>query len=462
MGKLPSSHCQTALAACLGLFLLATGPARGDLVIDWNNEALAAMRDSTAAPFMSRDLAILHVAMYNASQSLQNTYHPYSFGSYSGAPSLSGPAGASLQAAMVSAANTVMQSLYAGSSASFTGLYNTQLAAIADGQAKTDGVLWGQTIANDILTWRSGDNASSAASTPYSPVGTVGYWNQTSASPALLPGWGNVGTFAVASPTPYIGGLPGGSAPNYIQTTQYATDYNQVKDLGSSSSVTRSSDQLIQAYFWSAPDGSVKVPGMWNQIAQTVSSSSGLGISDSARLFAALNVAMADASIANFAAAYDAELWRPETAIANGGSALLDTDGNPNTEGDGSWLPLITSPSYPEYYSSTAAFSGAASSVLSAYFGSSYAFTLGGDIDGNGTSDINRTYFSFSAAAEEAGMSGIYAGTQFLSSVEDGNNIGMQIGELVAQNYFQNVPEPAGVLLMMLGLGWFGGRRRRS
>jgi hypothetical protein len=109
------------------------------------------MRTSAAAPFISRDLAILHVAMYNASESLRNTYNPYSFGSYTGSTPMSGPAGASLEAAMASAANTIMQSLYSGSSGTFTSLYNNQLTGIADGQAKTDGIVWGQSIANDIL-----------------------------------------------------------------------------------------------------------------------------------------------------------------------------------------------------------------------------------------------------------------------------------------------------------------------
>jgi len=458
----PSQSSTSALATLCGSLLLVAGIARGDLVTEWNSQALSAMRTSTAAPFISRDLAILHVAMYNASESLRNTYNPYSFGSYTGSTPMSGPAGASLEAAMASAANTIMQSLYSGSSGTFTSLYNNQLTGIADGQAKTDGIVWGQSIANDILAWRSTDQSSSAAGTTYTPVGTVGYWNQTSPAPALLPGWGNVGTFAVASTASYVGGLPAGTPAAYLASVQYATDYNQVKDLGSSGSLSRTSDQLTQAYFWSAPDGSVKVPGMWNQLAQSISSSAGLNVSDSARLFAALNVAMADAGIASFAAAYDSEFWRPETAIANGGDVLFDTDGNPSTEGDGAWQPLISSPSYPEYYSTTAAFSGAASSVLAGYFGDTYAYTLGGDIDGNGTNDITRIYSSFSQASTEASLSGVYAGTQFYTSAADGSAMGTQIGEFVSQNMFQNVPEPSGALLMMLGLGWLSGKRRRA
>ncbi len=435
---------------------------QADWVTDWNASALSAMRTTSDAPFMTRDLAMLHVAMYNASETLQNNYTPYSFGGYTASGPMSGPAGASIDAAVATAANTIMQSLYAGSSASFTGLYNSQLSSIAESQSKTDGITWGQSIANDILAWRNTDGAASAGGVGYVPVGTVGYWNQTSVSPAQNAGWGSVGTFAIANTAAYQSSLPGGTLAGYLTTGQYATDYNQVKDLGSSSSVTRTGDQLIQAYFWSAPSGSVQVPGMWNQVAQSVAASSGLTISDSTRLFAALNVAMADAGISALATAYDVQFWRPETGIANGGDGLVDIDGNPSTVGDGGWAPLISSPDFPEYVSLTGAFSGAAAAVLNQYAGSSYAFTLAGDIDGDGNGDLIRNFSGFAQASQDAAMSGVYAGTQFASSSIDGASMGTQIGEDVTQNFFQNVPEPSGILLTMLGLGWCGARRRRA
>jgi hypothetical protein len=447
----------------LPVFLgLVSTTARADWVTEWNATALSAMRTTSAAPLMTRDLAMLHVAMYNASETLQNNYTPYSFGGYTASGPMSGPAGASIEAAVATAANTIMQSLYAGSSASFTSLYNSQLASIADNQSKTDGITWGQSIANDILTWRASDGAAAAGGVGYVPVGTVGYWNQTSASPAQYAGWGSVGTFAIGSTAAYQSSLPGGTLAGYLATGQYATDFNQVKEFGSSSSPTRSLDETTQAYFWSAPSGSVQVPGMWNQVAQSVAASSGLTISDSTRLFAALNVSMADAGIAALTTAYDVQFWRPETGIANGGDGFGDIDGNPSTEGDGAWAPLISSPDFPEYVSLTGAFSGAAAAVLTQYAGSSYAFTLGGDIDGDGNTEVDLTFPGFAEASQHAVMSGVYAGTQFASSAIDGASMGTQIGEDVTQNFFQNVPEPSGILLTMVGLGWFGARRRRA
>ncbi|WP_395742852.1 vanadium-dependent haloperoxidase [Prosthecobacter sp.] len=437
----------------VALLLVAATGARGDIVSDWNALALTAMT-GTDSPVVAHDLAILQVSMYNADQSIEGTYATYGYGAYP-APG-AGPAGADYQAAMIAAANTVMQNLYSGSSSSFTTLYNTQLSGIADSQAKTDGIAWGVTIANNLLSARATDGSADAASTPYTPVGTIGYWQQTSAAGALLPGWGNVGTFAIAGTGAYMTTLPGGSVTSYLQSSQYAADYNQVKDLGSAFSLTRTSDQTNQAYFWAAGDGTVKMTGMWNQIAQTVATNAGLSTADTARLLATLNVAMADASTTAMATTYDQQFWRPETAIANG-----DIDGNASTNVDVSWAPLITSPSLPEYVSLNATISEAAATVLASYLGDSVSFSLGSDINGDGSIDLTRNFTSFSQAATEAAMSGVYGGTQFQTSVADGQIIGYNVANDVLANNFAVVPEPAGTVLILCGALFLLGVRRR-
>lgn len=454
----PRVHFYSLLAG-LGLLLTPLAPARADLVTDWNAQALDVMRSATESPFVARDLAILNTAIYNASESIRGVYNTYGSGSYT-APG-SGPAGASIEAAMATAAHTVMESLY-GSNSGFTSLYNSQMSGIAAGQARTDGEAWGLSIANDILAWRSGDGSDVAGSTPYSPVGTVGYWQQTSAATALLPGFGNVDTFAIAGTAGYSSTLPGSSLANYLTTGQYATDFNQVKDLGAASSLTRTTDQTNQAYFWAAGDGTVKIPGMWNEIATTAAAKAGLDVFETARLFAAMNVAMADAGIAAWAEAYDTQFWRPETAIANGGDGFFDTDGNPSTTGDAFWLPLINSPASPEYVSSQAAYSAAAAAVLAAYLGDSMTFDQGSDITQDGNPDLTRSYTSFSQAANEAAQSGIYAGTQFGTSVTEGQALGSNVADYVLNNQFAPVPEPSAAVLMMLGFAVsFLGRRRK-
>jgi hypothetical protein len=448
-------HFRGFLAAP-ALLLAAVTAVRADLVTEWNALALTEMRSSTEAPVMARDLAILHTAIFNASESIRGGYETYGFGTYS-APGVSGPLGASYEAAMISAANTVMQSLYAGGSAGFTSLYDTQLSLIADGQAKTDGIAWGASIANDILTWRATDGAADAGATPYSPVGTIGYWQPTSASSAMLPGWGTVGTFAIPGTGGYLSNLPGGSVTNYIQDegSSYAGDYNEVKELGALFSPTRTADQTDQAYFWAGGDGTVKTTGLWNQVAEIAALDAGLSVADTARLFAALNVTLADAGIAGMATSYDSQFWRPETAIANG-----DGDSNDDTVVDGTWAPLIASPSLPEYVALGATLSEAAAATLAYYLGDSTSFSLGSDIDGDGDVDLTRNFTSFSAAADEAALSGVYGGTQFRTSAEDGQAVGATVADFVVNNHFAAVPEPTGVLLVVLGLGVVARRRR--
>lgn len=449
-------HALPCLLAGGTLLLSSITAARADFVTDWNSLALTTMRDSSdAAPVMARDLAILSTAMYNAAESIRGGYQTFGSGSYT-APG-SGPAGASYEAAMISAANTVMQSLYSGSSASFTSLYNTQLGTIADSQAKTDGIAWGTTLANDFLNWRAGDGASAAASTPYTPVGTVGYWQQTSPSSALLPGWGSVSTFALPNTAAYQKSLPGGSVSSYLTSSQYAADYNQVKDLGTAFSLTRTADQTNQAYFWAAGAGTVTAVGMWNQVAQTAAAGAGLSVTDTARLFAAMNVAMADAGITSFATAYDTQFWRPETAIANG-----DIDSNAGTNVDTSWAPLIVSPSLPEYVALSSALGGAAATVLASYLGDGTAFSLGSDINGDGTTDLTRNFTSFSQAAQEATQSGVYGGTQFATSAVDGQTLGSNVAGYVLGNDFALVPEPSSALLLLCGVLLALHRRSRN
>lgn len=453
------SHFYPLLAG-LGLLVLTPFSAlRADLVTDWNAQALDYMASTAESPFITRDLAMLNIAIYNAGESIRGGYNTYSANGYSVG---SGPAGASLEAAMATAAYEVMQGLY-GSNSSFTALYDAQMSGIAGGQAKDDGAIWGASIAASIISWRTNDGADVAASTPYTPVGTVGYWQQTSAASALVPGWGNVETFSINGTAGYTSTLPGSSVPNYLTSSQYAADYNQVKDLGAQFSLTRTADQTNQAYFWNGVQGTVKIPALWNEIAVNAAATAGLDVFDTARLFAAMNVAMADAGIAAFADVYDVQFWRPETAIANGGDGFFDPDGNIDTEGDQFWLPLINSPSFPEYASATAAYSAAAAAVLAEFLGDAQSFSLGSDIDNNGSTDLTRNYTSFSQAAAEAAQSGIYSGTQFGTSVTDAQTLGSDVASQVVSSNFALVPEPTGALLVLLGCGMgLLGRRRSS
>lgn len=443
----------------LGLALLCPATSRADVLGDWNSQALMAVRstDQTSAE-STRNFAILYTAIYNAVEGIAGDYELFTSAGYSG-PSGTAPAGASMEAAVAAAAHTIMTSLYTdpGLSTGFTTLYSTQLSGIADGQAKIDGINFGTLVANDIINWRTLDGASDANDPGlYTPVGTVGRWQPTppAYSAAALPGWGDVKTFAITGPGPYQTSL-GMSNADYVQTAQYAADYNQVQSLGSASSVTRTPDQLSAAYFWAGRPGTNTVAGLWNQIAQTVTENGGLTLQQRARVFAAMNVAMADSAIVTWATKFDVDFWSPILAIANGSA-----DGNAATIEDAAWAPLIDSPNLPAYFSDHSALSAAAAQILAALMGNNNInFALGSDTDGDGLADILRNFAGFLQAAEEAGLSQIWAGNSYGTGNTDAQTAGASVATTVLNTQFALVPEPGAALLVALGAGLMFRRR---
>ena len=119
--------------------------------------------------------------------------------------------------------------------------------------------------------------------------------------------------------------------PNALTSADYAEDFNEVKELGSLTSTTRTADQTDAAIFWQD-----QAMALWNRIFRTLAASQNLDIVDSARLFAMENLAAADALIGCWNDKYYWQFWRPITAIRE-----ADTDGNPATEADPTWLPLF-------------------------------------------------------------------------------------------------------------------------
>ncbi|HCN29056.1 MAG TPA: hypothetical protein DIT64_09940 [Verrucomicrobiales bacterium] len=459
MASLTSSfRAFRAIRLLFCLLLLKAGAARASSwVLDWNESALEAMRQSgMLSPEIARDMAMLQTAIYNAVEGIAGDHEIFASGAYLG-PSGTAPAGASMEAATAAAAFTILQSLHPGFVGDFATLYTTQLSGIAEGAAKTDGINFGTLVANDILNWRALDGAADASDPGlYTPVGTIGHWQPTPPGTGALPGWGNVTTFGISGTAGFTTSLPGPTREDYLATGQYAADYQQVLDLGGLTSLARTADQLDAAFFWSGADGTVTVAGMWNQIAQTVAASEGMSLQDTARLFAALNVALADAAIVAWETKYNVDFWDPLSAIVNG-----DFDGNGATLGDEFWSPLLGLDSLaPSYFSDHSALSAAAAAVLASFFGDAHAFSLDSDTDGNGTFDMTRLFSSFSGAAEEAGMSQIWGGMSYETGHLDALDSGSAVGNDVMGSYFAPVPEPSGLALVILGAALLSRRRR--
>lgn len=433
---------RSTMLGVVGMALLACS-AGADEVTNWNNTMLGAIRASaTPPPVASRTMAMESVAVFEAVNAIEGGYYSY-LGTLAPAP------GASEDAAVAQAAYTVLSALYPSREPTFHAALDASLSAVPDGAAKTDGISLGNAAANGVLGLRANDNSSLVV--PYTPGSNPGEWVPTppANAPALLPNWPQV--------TPWV--LNSGSqlrsiAPPALDSAAYAQAYQEVKDYGSATGSLRSADQTNIAKFWADGGGTATPPGHWNLIAQSVSAAQGLSQAQNARLFAQINMAEADAAIVSWDNKYAYNLWRPVTAIRN-------DDGNGATIADPTWAPLLVTPPFPSYTSGHSTFSGAASTILAEFFGTDdVPFT----VHAEGGVAPDRTFTSFSAAANEAGQSRIYGGIHFQFDNQAGLAAGRALGILVARTQLQAVPEAGSLALLAgagLGLAAIGYARRR-
>jgi hypothetical protein len=408
-----SRFSRTLFVACIGAISLASSvsiPANADVVTDWNNAALDAIRaEHTSPPIASRNLAILHVSIYDAVNGIARTNEPYLVPS-------AVPASASRLAAASGSAHRALVNLFPANASSFDALHAAILAGIPDSPHKRAGIIWGEFVANQILAARANDGSNAVVPPPGGSG--PGVWVPTPPAflPYLLPQWGFVVPFAMSSSSQF---RPPG--PPSLDSQQYAADYEEVKELGAAVGSTRTEEQSEIALFWADGAGTETPPGHWNSIAQTIADARGNTLEENARLFALLNIAMADAAICSWDAKYTFDFWRPVTAIAFAEPEL-------------NWMSFIVTPPFPDYTSGHSTFSAAAATVLPLFYGTEdLPFTTGSDF----LPGVFRSFSTCFDAAEEAAASRIYGGIHFRSASEDGLQAGTSIGEWTVTNYLQ-------------------------
>ena len=398
------------LSCSISTALLIGALADADVVTEWNSVALDAIRTGhMAPPIASRSLAIAHVSIYDAVNGIARTREPYLVQS-------AVPASASREAAASAAAHQALVNLYPASTASFDALHAAILGAIRDGPQKTAGIVWGEFVANQILAVRAGDGWDAIVVPPGGSG--PGVWVPTPPAflPYSLPQWGFVVPFAMSSSSQF---RPSG--PPSLDSQRYAADYEEVKELGAAVWSTRTEEQTEIALFWADGVGTETPPGHWNSIAQTIGAAQDNTLGENARLFALLNIAMADAAICSWDAKYIFHFWRPVTAIAFAEPEL-------------NWMSFIVTPPFPDYVSGHSTFSGTAATVLALFYGTDdLPFTTGSDF----LPGVYRSFPTCLAAAQEAAVSRLYGGIHFRSANEDGLQAGISIGEWAATHYLQ-------------------------
>lgn len=437
------------IAAVILCWLSANVNLQADVVTDWNQAAIDAIR---AAPSASnpgdstRVFAMVHTAVFDAVNSVAKTNNPYHALYTAGANT-------SMEAAAAQAAHDVLTHLFPTQAASFDSLLTTHMMAIADWPAKGSGMAVGSQSAAAIINLRSNDGAQTSAF--YSVTNAPGHWAPDPLHPgqsAWGPNWGNVTPWCV--PT---SGSFSPAAPPSLTSQAYADSFNQVKELGALNSTTRTADQTQVGIFWGYDRATLGPPPiLYNQIIKQVADLKGNSLVQNARLFALANVAMADASITAWDAKYEHDLWRPITAIRE--AAL---DGNDLTVADVNWQPLGApgdpsipgsdfTPPFPAYISGHATMGAAAFGTLENFYGSD---AIGTDllVSSDELPGITRTYQYYSQMTDENAWSRIYLGVHWDFDATVGIQVGDNVADFVSRTTaFAPVPEPSSLLLLGL------------
>ena len=387
----------------------ASHGARGNAVTEWNRIATGAFAPTQGTNPMaqSRTLAILHAAIHDALNAVDRRFESYT-------PGVPEAPGASVEAAVATAARDVLVSLVPDQAAFVEAAYASALAGIDEGPARSAGIAAGQASAWANMTRRQGDGLEQATLPVYVPQPGPGEYQFTPPFAfAAQPAWGRVTPFVIELRDHVLDG------PLPLSSVHYARDLAYVHAVGGIDSTRRTPKQSEIAQFWYEDS-----PLGWNRIANTAVRQRRLDPWSAARTFALVNFAMADGFIAGFDAKYRFRFWRPVTAIH--GAA---TDGNPKTNPDTAWQPFLITPPVPDYPSTHTVLGWAAAEVLIALLGDNVRLRA----DSLTLPGVTRQFKGFSEAAHENGQSRLYAGIHFRHAVKDGRRQGRSIGRAVAQ-----------------------------
>ncbi len=403
---------------------------RATEIADWNVIMFQAAHAAGTSPIVTtRVAAIVQGAVFDAVNGIERRYTPVHV-------TRAAPSGASKRAAAVMAAYSTLVSLYSAQKSMLDQKLAASLAAIANenerehSMAIARGIKWGQTVAAEILDWRSTDGFTPAPP-PFLGGTGPGEWRPTppAFAPGAVPQFAYMTPWVIRSPSQF---RPAG--PPALGSARYANDFNEVKLMGSATSATRTPEQTLYTQFWNSASANY----LWNHVALTLAAQFQLPFSEQARMLAWLNLAMADAGIGCWDAKYHYAFWRPITAIP-----LADSDGNPATTADLTWAPLLVTPAFPEYPSAHSTVSSAGATVLAHVFGETASFAMTSDAPS--MSGVARLFGNFSEALAEVANARIFGGIHFRTATEDGKAQGAAIGTYVVRHALQLAHGRAGM-----------------
>ena len=413
-----TGRARSAPAVLLAAVLLGSPHvARADVVLDWNLTMFATLAGQN--PFgTARYAAITHLAMFEAVNAITGEYRPY-------VGSIDAPGEASAEAAAAAAAHGVLTFYFPAKATTLDAALATSLAAIPDGPSEDTGVATGRAAAAAMVALRSDDGSQFPVS--YLPASSeAGQWQLTGgclSSGGSLLHWANVTPFGVPSARHF---RPGPPPP--LTSGTYRDSYNEVKAVGGRDSVLRTPDRTDVARLYAGLS-----PVAWtNSAARQIIGLRGDSLSQNARAFALLNMALSDAAVVGFDTKYSYLFWRPETAIHAGA-----TDGNAETDPDLDFIPLITAPCFPSYPSNHALLSYAGREVLERLYGvDGHSLTMASSV----VPGVVLHYTSLDAITADVDDARVYGGIHFRFDQEVGARQGTRIGGYVFQHNLRAAP----------------------
>ncbi len=402
-----------------------------EIAISWNQKImqLAIAEDNLLTLKGVRTAAMIHTAMHDALNSVVPKYSRYA---YEGEMNKK----ANPIAAVAYAAYEVAISQYPDEKGLLEPELKRWLKNITDEDAKNDGETLGKEVASSIISKRSNDKWNGEAEYMFHPMapGVYAEFNEHSGTPEGFifgAGWAVAQPFLLPKQD-YFRSPP----PPEINSEAYTKAFNEVKEVGSSESETRTEDQSHLAMWWKD-----FVENSHNRLARHLVEVENLNLWDASRTFALMNMAIYDAYVCVFDNKFHYNHWRPYTAIR-----WADNDGNPNTELDAEWNNLHKHTyAFPSYPSAHGTASSAAMTVLSNTLGTGneYKFTMTTEeVDKAGPfsekvkmDPSTRSFSSFSEAGLEAAMSRVYLGIHFRYDSEEGHKLGTKIGKYANKNF---------------------------
>lgn len=415
--------CAVVLSANAQNIKEQTTAPSDDVILQWNRVLGQTIQIPNAHPPTinpMRSFAMMHLAMFDAVNSIDRSYTPY-------LTEVQGVAfNASIRAAAAQAAYDVLVNLYPNQQPMFASELALSLTGIPSSQIAR-GRNVGHTVAVQMITNRTNDGWS-APWTPYVLPATPGNWQELFPGPypgfAVFTNFPGVKPFALTQNTQF---LP--APPPALTSEEYAAAFNEVKELGSASSTRRTADQTLTAQLWANPPVS---DGLMIGVVRTTALARNNSTAENARLFALIFMAYHDALETTFTSQYTYGFWRPVTAIRR-----ADEDGNSDTAPDANWDSLLGAqgtPPHPSYASNASSASASLAATLALFYGRD---DVQFQINFGGTPNVIRNYRSFSALTNEVARSRIYGGVHFPTDTAAGQSAGLSVANFVFLNYLR-------------------------